>query len=60
MQAVAVLSDGMIEPYMFKRNKKNEHPCVSYWTTVIRSLIWKDQDGSVHFPDFIFDPHGIA
>ena len=60
MQAVAVLSDGQIEPYMVKKNKGGEHPVVSYWTCVIRSLIWKEHDASIKFADFIFDYDGSA
>ena len=60
IQAVAILSDGKIEPYMVKKNKKGEHPVVSYWTSLIRSLIWKEQDSSIKFADFIFDFDGSA
>lgn len=59
MQAVAVLSYGDIEPYMPKKNKKGESAQVSYWTSVIRSLVWKEE-GGVQNIDFIFDPDGIA
>ena len=44
---------------MIKKNKRNESPIVSYWTSVIRSLIWKEND-AVEFADFIFDTDGIA
>ena len=59
MQAVAVMSHGAIEPYMIKKNKKGESLLVSYWTSVIRSLIWKEGDVVEH-ADFILDPDGIA
>lgn len=59
-EAVAIQSEGRVEPYIIKQNEKDEHPITSYWTSVIRSLIWKEQDGSVHYPDFIIDPEGIA
>ena len=59
MQAVAIMSNGAIEPYMAKKNKSGEDPLVSYWTSVIRSLIWKEDDG-LQFADFIFDSDGLA
>lgn len=59
-QAVAKISEGLIEPYVFKKNSKKEHPLVSYWTTVIRSLVWKELDGTIEYADFIFDPEGLA
>ena len=53
------MSHGAIEPYMIKKNKKGESLLVSYWTSVIRSLIWKEGDVVEH-ADFILDPDGIA
>lgn len=59
-QAVAIKSDGMCEPYVIKKNEPSELPITSYWTSVIRSLIWNKKDGNVEFADFIVDPDGIA
>ena len=39
------MSEGAIEPYISKTNKKGEDPLVSYWTSVIRSLVWKEDEG---------------
>ena len=60
MQAVAVLSEGKIEPYMVKKSKKNEPWQMSFWASLIRSLFWKEADGTIQYPDFIYDPDGIA
>ena len=59
MQAVAVMTDGAIEPYEAKLSTK-EHRKISYWTVVIRSLIWKKRDDpTVEYADFIIDPDGV-
>lgn len=42
MQAVAVMSEGRIEPYRVKENKPGEPRQVSFWTSLIRSLFWKE------------------
>ena len=53
------MSEGAIEPYFAKTNKEGEDAHTSYWTSVIRSLIWKE-GGEVKDVDFIFDPDGLA
>ena len=53
-------SDGRCEPYLIKKNEVGEHPITSFWTSVIRSLVWKEKDGRIEFTDFIIDPDGIA
>ena len=59
MQAVAVMSDGAIEPYETK-SWSREDPKLSYWTAVIRSLIWKKKDDpTMEYADFIIDPDGV-
>lgn len=61
MQAVAVISDGQIAPFMVKTRKRNEPWLMSYWASVLQSLTWKEQDGGgVCYPDFIYDPDGLA
>ena len=54
------MSDGAIEPYMVKKNKPKEHPITSFWTSVIRSLVWNKKDGTIEYADFIIDPNGLA
>ena len=54
------MSEGAIEPYMIKKNKPKEHYVTSFWTSVIRSLVWNKQDGTIEYADFIFDPNGLA
>ena len=54
------MSEGAIEPYMIKKNKPKEHHITSFWTSVIRSLVWNKEDGSIEYADFIFDPNGLA
>lgn len=44
---------------MVKRMRQGEDPLISYWTSVVRSLIWKEES-KVHNVDFILDPDGIA
>ena len=60
MQAVAIMSEGLIEPYQIKKNAPKEHPTASFWTSLIRSLFWKELDGTVEYPDLIIDPDGLA
>lgn len=34
---------------------------MSYWASVTQSLIWSGPEGGeVGYPDFIFDPDGLA
>ena len=59
MQALAVMTDGMIEPYEMKHTPR-EDPKLSYWTAVVRSLIWKARhEATVEHADFLIDPDGI-
>ena len=42
-----------------KRSTK-EDPKISYWTAVVRSLIWKKRDDTkIEYADFLIDPDGV-
>ena len=45
---------------MIRKSQLKEPWTVSFWTTVIRSLIWMENDDSIEYADFIFDPNGYA
>jgi hypothetical protein len=56
-----MIGRGDIEPYVIKKNKKKEHNKVSYWTALVRSLVWKEANlKRVDYAEFIIDPDGLA
>lgn len=70
-EAVAKLTEGKIEPYLIKRTQKGESYSKSFWSWLIRSLIWKKREQKIpkleenkelkiEYGDFLFDPDGIA
>ena len=58
-QAVAVIANGLVEPYEYIHVPRQE-PRFNYWSVVIRSLIWKKKgDETMEYADFMIDPDGI-
>ena len=54
-----MIANGLVEPYEYIHVPRQE-PKFSYWSVVIRSLIWKKKNKeTMEHADFIIDPDGI-